>query len=181
MTPPHEDLSRASRVEGIVFDVDGVLTDGTLYYGRDGESLKAFSARDGLGLALLRDLGYRMGAISGRRSPVVEQRLRELGMDHVDMGRMDKGHAVQELADKWGLELEQLAAIGDDLVDWAMLRKVGFSAAPADADPRLLERVDRPLTAAGGRGAVRELAEIVLRARGEWAAIAARFELEERK
>jgi 3-deoxy-D-manno-octulosonate 8-phosphate phosphatase (KDO 8-P phosphatase) len=166
-------------VEAVVFDVDGVLTDGCLHYTAEGETQKVFHARDGMGMAMLRDSGVRMALISGRHSPVIETRVRELGVTWVKFGRMDKARALQELADEWEIPLARIAAIGDDLVDLPMLRRAGFSAAPSDADPRVRAVVDRVMTLPGGRGAVRELAELVLRARGDFARFAARFELEE--
>lgn len=170
---------RAEGVEAVVFDVDGVLTDGTLFYGIDGEALKAFSARDGMGMAMLRDSGIRMAIVSGRRSPVVEARARSLGVSPVEMGRMDKASALEEIARVWKLDCAQIGVVGDDLVDVPMFRRAGFSAAPSDADPRVIEQADLRLEAAGGRGAVREFCEIVLRDRGLWAAMLARFDMEE--
>lgn len=166
------------KIEGVVFDVDGVLTDGTLYYGIEGESMKAFSARDGMGMAMLRESGIRMAIVSGRESPVVEARAKSLGVDPVEMGRMDKAAALTEIARGWGVAPARIAVVGDDLVDIPMFRRAGLSAAPADADPRVRDRADIVLTAAGGRGAVRELCEIVLRRRGLWKGMLRRFELE---
>ena len=170
-----------SDVEAVVFDVDGVLTDGTLHYSAEGETLKVFHARDGMGMAMLRDCGVRMAIVSGRASPVIEARVRELGVGPVKFRRMDKARALSELCEEWELEPRRIAAIGDDLVDIPMLRRAGFSAAPADADARVRAAVDRVMSAPGGRGAVRELAELVLRARGDFDALARRFELEDRR
>lgn len=166
-----------SDIAAVVFDVDGVLTDGSLYYGIEGEQLKVFSARDGMGMAMLRDSGVRMGIVSGRSSPVIEERVRELGIDQIAFRRMDKALALEELATRWKIPVERIACIGDDVVDVPMLRRAGYSACPADADPRVLRVVDRVCESAGGRGAVRELAEAVLRARGDWSVQVERFEL----
>lgn len=166
-------------VDAVVFDVDGVLTDGTLHYTAEGESIKVFHARDGMGMAMLRDSGVRMALISGRSSPMIEARVRELGVSALKFARMDKARALQELSDEWELPVARIAAIGDDLVDLPMLRRVGFSAAPSDADPRVRAVVDRVMQSPGGRGAVREFAELVLRARGDFARFAQRFELGE--
>ncbi len=171
-------LDGPAGVKGVVFDVDGVLTDGMLYFDVHGESLKRFSARDGMGMAMLRDSGFLMAIVSGRNSPVVEKRARDLGVDPVILGRMDKAEALVEIARRWDCSCEELAAVGDDLVDLPMLRRAGFSAAPADADPRVLELVDLKLNHAGGRGAVRELAEVLLRAQGKFASFLERFEAE---
>jgi 3-deoxy-D-manno-octulosonate 8-phosphate phosphatase (KDO 8-P phosphatase) len=170
-------LERAAAVAGIVFDVDGVLTDGSIHFDREGESTKVFSARDGMGMAMLRDAGLKMAIVSGRSSPVVETRARGLDVDPVLLGRMDKADALAEIASRWGVGVEAIAAVGDDLVDIPMLRRAGLSAAPADADDRVREVVDLKLQQPGGRGAVRELCEIVLRAQGRLDEFLERFEV----
>lgn len=165
-------------VDAVVFDVDGCLTDGRLYYGVDGENQKVFHARDGMGMAMLRDSGVRMAVVSGRASPIIEARMRELGVTEFAYRRMDKRRAIEELEERWQLPASRIAALGDDLVDVPMLRAVGFGAAPSDADTRVQAAADRVMTRPGGLGAVRELAELVLRARGDWPKMASRFELE---
>ena len=166
-------------VEGLVLDIDGVLTDASLYYTPDGEVLKVVSARDGMGMAMLRDAGVPMAVISGRSSPSLLARLRELGVSAIEFSRMDKAEALARICDDWGTDVAKVAAMGDDLVDVPMLRRAGWSAAPADADPRVAALADYVCNAGGGRGAVREVCELVLRSRGEWDAIEQRFELGE--
>ena len=168
-----------SDVDAVVFDVDGCLTDGALHYGVDGENTKVFHARDGMGMAMLRDSGIRMAVVSGRASPIIEARLVELGVSVFKYRRMDKRRAIEELVEEWDLPASRMAAIGDDLVDVPMLRAVGFAIAPADADDRVQAVAHRVSSRPGGRGAVRELAELVLRARGDWPTMARRFELED--
>lgn len=168
----------SGRIEAFVLDVDGVLSNGHLYYGEGGELMKSFHVRDGLGLALLRDRGVRCAILSGRHSPVVTARAAELGIEPCLLGRTDKGAALAEIASGWGLPLSKLAAIGDDLVDIPMLRAVGLSFAPADADPRVRAVVDVVCATDGGEGAVRDACEHILRARGDWAHCAARFGLD---
>ena len=163
------------RVEGVVFDVDGVLSDGQLYYGPAGESLKAYHARDGLGLSLLRDAGIRRAIVSGRESPTVARRALDLGIEPCLLGRTDKDRALREICRLWDLEPQQLAAVGDDIIDLPMLRQVGWSFAPADADAVVRSCVHTVTEARGGHGAVREVCEAILRERGEWDAIVARF------
>lgn len=172
-------LERAAAVVGVVFDVDGVLTDGALYFDRDGESTKVFSARDGMGMAMLRDSGLKLAIVSGRPSPVVEARARSLGVAPVFLGRMDKGAALEEIAAGWGVDCSALAAVGDDLVDIPMLKRAGLSAAPADADPRVRDLVDLKLQRGGGHGAVRELCEVILQAQGKLDEFLLRFEVNE--
>lgn len=169
----------AARIEAFVLDVDGVLSNGLLHYGEGGELMKSFHVRDGLGLALLRDRGVRCAILSGRNSPVVAARAAELGIEPCLLGRIDKGTALAEIAGGWGLPLERLAAIGDDLVDLPMLRAVGLSFAPADADPRVRAVADVVCPSDGGQGAVRDACEHILRLRGDWAHCAARFGLDE--
>jgi 3-deoxy-D-manno-octulosonate 8-phosphate phosphatase (KDO 8-P phosphatase) len=140
--------------------------------------LKAFDARDGLGLTLLVEAGVRLGIVSGRESPVVAQRARDLHVDPCLTGRMDKAAALLEIARQWRLEPSALAAIGDDLVDIPMLRLCGFGMCPAGADPRLRARAHHVLRARGGRGAVREACELILKARGDWEQVRRRFQLD---
>jgi 3-deoxy-D-manno-octulosonate 8-phosphate phosphatase (KDO 8-P phosphatase) len=163
------------RIEGVVLDVDGVLSDGQLFYGPTGESLKAYFARDGLGLAWLREVGVRRAIVSGRDSSTVAQRARDLAIEPCLLARVDKAAALSEICELWALQPEQLAAVGDDLVDLPMLRRVGWSFAPADADSIVRACVHTVTHAPGGRGAVREVCEAILRARGEWDAIVARY------
>jgi 3-deoxy-D-manno-octulosonate 8-phosphate phosphatase (KDO 8-P phosphatase) len=165
-------------IEGLVLDIDGVVTDASLYYAAEGEVLKVMSARDGMGMALLREAGVPMAVVSGRASPIIEARLDELGVTAIEFRRMDKAEALQEICRNWNTMPDRMAVIGDDIVDVPMLRRAGFSAAPADADPRVLAVVDHVCEAPGGRGAIREVCEIVLHSRGDWPAIARRFELE---
>jgi 3-deoxy-D-manno-octulosonate 8-phosphate phosphatase (KDO 8-P phosphatase) len=166
-------------IEGLVLDVDGVLTDASLYYAEAAEVMKVVSARDGMGMALLRDAGIPMAVVSGRASPMVTARLEELGVSTIEFRRMDKAAAFGRICEDWGLDPARVAAMGDDIVDVPMLRRAGFAAAPADADPRVRGVADHVCAAAGGRGAVRELCEIILASRGAWAAIEERFELGE--
>jgi 3-deoxy-D-manno-octulosonate 8-phosphate phosphatase (KDO 8-P phosphatase) len=166
-------------IEGLVLDIDGVLTDASLYYADGGEVMKVVSARDGMGMALLRDAGIPMAVVSGRASPLVRARLEELGVSAIEFRRMDKAEAFEKICDDWGLKPAQVAAMGDDIVDVPMLRRAGFAAAPADADRRVLDVADHVCAAPGGRGAVRELCELILASRGGWAEIEERFELGE--
>ncbi len=170
---------RAQKVRGLILDVDGVLTDNRIYYGSEGEVLRAFSVRDGLGLVLLRDAGYRLGIVSGRASSTVRARARELGMDPVLLDRSDKAAALEEVLAAWKLQPEEVAAMGDDILDGSLLAKVGLSMAPSDAREELLARVDFVAPAGGGRGAVREACELLLRAGGHWEEILRRHHLDE--
>jgi 3-deoxy-D-manno-octulosonate 8-phosphate phosphatase (KDO 8-P phosphatase) len=157
---------RAAAVRLLVLDVDGVLTDGRLYFGADGEALKVFDVRDGHGVKLLREAGIEVAILSARRSPIVERRARELGITQVIQGAADKGAGFADLMRALRLPPEQCGYIGDDWPDLAALAQAGFAATVADAAPEV-RRVAHWISAApGGRGAVRQLAEFILRAQG---------------
>jgi 3-deoxy-D-manno-octulosonate 8-phosphate phosphatase (KDO 8-P phosphatase) len=148
----------------LLLDVDGVLTDGRLYYGAEGEALKAFDVKDGHGLVLLRD-HVALGVISGRPGKASQRRLEELRFQHLVFGERDKLAGYARLA-HLGIPDEEVAYMGDDVNDVALLRKVGLSACPADARPEVREAVHLVARAPGGRGAVRELCDLLLRAKG---------------
>lgn len=160
--------ARAAGLAWLLLDVDGVLTDGRLLYGADGEQWKVFDVRDGFGLKLAQRDGLKVGLLSGRESRALEARAQEMGVDALVMGRNDKGAAFGELLSAHGTSAERVAYLGDDLVDLPVLLACGLSFAPADAVPEVRSRVDWVLARPGGRGAAREMVETVLRARGTW-------------
>ncbi len=164
MTP--DVIENARRVRALVLDVDGVLTDGTIYYGSDGEAIKAFHVRDGLGLRLLRLEGIHVAIISARRSLPLLSRLRDLKIEHFFVGREDKLRALDELVQRLELRIDEVAYVGDDLVDLPVMARVGLPIAPADAHDRVRARAAWVTTARAGHGAVREVAEGLLEARG---------------
>ncbi len=157
---------RAKAIKLVVFDVDGVLTDGSLYLGDDGQEYKAFNARDGHGMTMLRHAGIVMGVITGRRSEVVRIRMESLGVDYLYQGQRDKRPAYQALRDASGLADAQIAYVGDDVVDLPVMRQVGLAIAVADAHPLVIEHCHWRTRLAGGRGAVREVCEGLLEAQG---------------
>jgi 3-deoxy-D-manno-octulosonate 8-phosphate phosphatase (KDO 8-P phosphatase) len=160
--------ARCLALEWLLCDVDGVLTDGRVYYGAGGEPLVAFDIKDGLGLKLAQEAGLKVGLLSCRRTSGVEARAAALGLDAVVLGRDDKGAAFAEFLDSRGVAAAGVAYVGDDLLDLPVLARCGLSFAPADAVEEVREAVDRVLTRRGGRGAVRESVEQILRARGAW-------------
>jgi len=164
-----EELARrAQALDWLLFDVDGVLTDGLLLYGADGEQWKTFDVRDGLGLKLAREAGLKIGLLTGRGNAALEARAREIGFDALVQGRHDKDAAFSELLAGHGAVPERVAYMGDDLLDLPVLRRCGLSFAPADAVAEVRQRVHRVVSRPGGRGAVREMCELILRARGHW-------------
>jgi 3-deoxy-D-manno-octulosonate 8-phosphate phosphatase (KDO 8-P phosphatase) len=146
----------------LVLDVDGVLTDGRLYFGARGEALKVFHVRDGHGIVQLRRAGVEVAVISGRRSPMVTVRCRELGMRHVHQGVSDKLRVFRRLCTRLRVAPGACAAVGDDLPDLPLLRAVAMSFAVADAHPQVRRAADRVTRAGGGRGAVREVCDHLL-------------------
>ena len=163
-----EDLrTKLSRVRAVVLDVDGVLTDGSLTFDEDGREWKTFDVKDGLGLVLLRDLGYRIGIISSRTSKVVAARCRELRVPEecVLQGERDKAAALDRLLAIWQLAPYEVVAVGDDVQDLGMLRRAGVSACPADAVRIVKDAAALRLARPGGGGAVRELCDLILEIR----------------
>ena len=152
----------------MIFDVDGVLTDGTLLYGPQGEELKTFSAHDGHGLKMLAESGVACALLSGRRSAAVAKRAAELGIPHVLQGIEDKLPALHELLSKAKLALENTGYMGDELVDLPVLTRCGFACAPREAPEAVRSRVHYVATAPAGRGAVREVCELVMRAQDSY-------------
>jgi len=163
------------KVRLLVLDVDGVLTDGSFLLPPEGDEWKAFHAADGLGLRLLMEAGVPVVLLSGRTSRAVERRARELGLAGVRQGRRDKAAVLYELATQHGVPAAEMAYMGDDLVDLPAMRAVGFSAAPADARPEVRQAASWVAPSAGGRGAVRDLCEHLLRSMGRWEELVKRF------
>jgi 3-deoxy-D-manno-octulosonate 8-phosphate phosphatase (KDO 8-P phosphatase) len=166
---------RCAHIAMLVLDVDGVLTDGRVVYTDQGAEIKAFHVRDGSGLKLWTRLGRQAGIITGRSSLIVERRAQELGIQAVIQGVDDKKAALVRMIAEVGVTLDQVGVIGDDLPDLPMLRACGLAAAVADACAEAKEDADYVTQAAGGRGAVREVIELILRAQGEWQSIVARY------
>ena len=170
-----ENVGRAAKVKLVIFDVDGVLTDGSLHYGPDGEVMKTFNVQDGLGIKLLQEAGILTAIISARRSPQVTARARDLGIEFVHQGGHDKLTPFNDLLAKTGLAAEEVAFIGDDVVDLTILKRVGFAVGVPNGRADVLSRVHHVTDAQGGRGAVRELCEFVLRATGTYDKVMAQF------
>jgi 3-deoxy-D-manno-octulosonate 8-phosphate phosphatase (KDO 8-P phosphatase) len=160
---------RARAVRMIVFDVDGVLTDGSLFYGDHGEEYKAFNSRDGHGIKMLRASGVATGIITGRTSQVVLHRARNLGIAHIFQGAEDKLEAFDKLLLSVNLEPGQIAYMGDDLVDLPVINRCGLAITVPDAPTEVKTRCQVITQASAGRGAAREACELIMRAQGTWA------------
>lgn len=148
----------------VLLDVDGVMTDGRIIYGDDGSEYKSFDAHDGYGIQRAIQLGLKVGMITGRKSPVVERRAKELGVVDLYQNFMDKVSAYEQIKRKYNLRDEECVYVGDDAFDIPLLEKVGISAAPRDAVEEVQRKVDFITKAEGGRGAAREVVDMVLRA-----------------
>ena len=157
---------RLAAVRLLAMDVDGVLTDGTLYYGADGEALKGFHVRDGLGVRLLRDAGVTLAVISARASAPLVRRVQDLKIEHARFGVEHKGEALDRLRLEQGLDRAEVAFVGDDLIDLPAMRCAGLAITVADGHALVKQQADWVTEAAGGRGAVREIADALLAARG---------------
>lgn len=173
---PTQSFSNDARVlaEGIraaIFDVDGVLTDGTLYISEAGETLKAFHALDGHGLKLLAQGGITPIVITGRDSPAVRRRLKDLGVTQAVFGAHDKLAVAEPLLAELGLNWEQVAVMGDDWPDLPLLVRAGFACAPANAHPEVRALADHVTSVRGGEGAARECCDLLLWATGRYEAL----------
>jgi 3-deoxy-D-manno-octulosonate 8-phosphate phosphatase (KDO 8-P phosphatase) len=161
----------------LILDVDGVLTDGRIIMDDNGREIKHFDVRDGHGLKLLMRYGIGVVLLTGRKSAVVEHRARDLGIEEVHQGIWNKVEVSEVILQNRDLRYDQAAFVGDDIVDIPLLRRVGFSVAVADAAEQVKRIVDFVTQKKGGRGAVREICEIILLAQDKWADVAARYEL----
>ncbi len=169
---------RAAGLEWLLFDVDGVLTDGRLYFTRWGEQIKRFHVHDGLGLRLAQRAGLKLGLLSGRRSRPLEARAAELGFDEVILASKDKGAAFDKFLEQHETTPRRVAYIGDDLPDLPVLGRCSLAFAPADAAREVRSIAHVVLERPGGDGAAREMIERILKARGDWEKLIAQFSLE---
>jgi 3-deoxy-D-manno-octulosonate 8-phosphate phosphatase (KDO 8-P phosphatase) len=158
--------AKAQAVKLVIFDVDGVLTDGSLYLGDDGQEYKAFNSRDGHGMKMLQYSGVLIGIITGRTSDVVRIRMENLGVEHVYQGKQEKLPAYEALRDMLGLSDEQVAYVGDDVVDLPIMRRVGLAIAVNDAHPLVREHAHWQTPHDGGCGAGRDVCEMIMEAQG---------------
>jgi len=159
-------LDRARRIKLMIFDVDGVLTDGNLWFGPSGEEIKAFHSFDGQGLKMLAESGVHIALLSGRTSPAVTARAAELGIEHVLHGISEKRHAFEALVGRLGFSHAETANMGDDLVDLPVLTRCGFAATVHEAPEEVRKRVHYVSSAPAGAGAAREVCEFIMRAQG---------------
>ena len=170
-------LARARTVKVLLLDVDGVLTDGGLFYSAQGETLKRFHTLDGHGLKMLHSAGITTAVITGRDSEPLRARLQALGISHARYGIDDKRPAAQAILAELQLDWSQAAAMGDDWPDWPMMQEAALRCAPSNAHHELLVRADFVSRSQGGQGAVREVCDLLLSATGHYPSIAAKYAL----
>ncbi|MFQ5849441.1 MAG: KdsC family phosphatase [Candidatus Binatia bacterium] len=165
---PSKIRGKAQRIKLLLLDVDGVLTDGGIIMDKDGEEIKRFDVRDGHGIRLLIRAGIQVGLLTARSSPVVNHRARDLGIRIVYQKVLNKIEAYQKIKERTGLTDREVAYVGDDLLDLPILRRVGLAIAVRDAWEGVKDKVDYVTGQKGGRGAVREVVEVLLQAQGKW-------------
>lgn len=163
--------TKAKPIKLVIFDVDGVLTDGRIYLSDSGHEFKAFHALDGMGIKMLLKAGLEVGIITARTSELLSKRANELGIQHVYQGQYPKDNAYNELKATLSLDHHEIAYVGDDLPDLALIRKSGFGVAVCNAAPFVLEHADYTTTNLGGQGAVREVVELILQAQDKLNAV----------
>jgi 3-deoxy-D-manno-octulosonate 8-phosphate phosphatase (KDO 8-P phosphatase) len=161
-----EIVKKAQNLKLLILDVDGVLTDGRLFFDDQGKEYKCFHARDGHGIKLLRQTGVEVAVISGRKSNSVSLRMKSLGVEHVYQGHENKIAALAEIMKKTSLKPEQVAHIGDDLLDLPVMTRVGLSIAVSDANDAVKDYADWCTKTAGGQGAVREVCDFIMQSQG---------------
>jgi len=169
------DINKLKRIKLLLLDVDGVLTDGSIIYNDTGAETKVFNVNDGLGIKLLMEAGIEVGIVTGRSSKALYHRCNNLGISLIFDGVHEKTSVLELILEKTGLQAEEIAFVGDDLLDLPLLRRVGLSIAVADAHETIIENVDMTTSAKGGAGAVREVCEAILKAQGFWKKILENF------
>lgn len=163
-----EIINKAKKIKLLVLDVDGVMTDGSIILDNQGNELKSFYVRDGHGIRMLDRAGIKTGIITGRRSKVVDIRAKELGIEDVHQKVHEKSVVFDQLLMKYNIGEENVAFMGDDIVDQVLMKRAGLSAAPADAEEEAKNLADLVMSRAGGRGAVREFTDLILKLSGLW-------------
>jgi 3-deoxy-D-manno-octulosonate 8-phosphate phosphatase (KDO 8-P phosphatase) len=169
-------LNKARQIELVIFDVDGVLTDGRLYYSDNGEELKAFSSQDGAAIKMLIGTGVSVAIITGRQSQLVRRRASELGITHLYQGASDKAVALAVLARETGIDMARMAHVGDDVPDLVLFNRVGMAISVPGAHPEVMARAHYVTQAHAGLGAAREVCHLMMVAQQTWPAALRRFD-----
>ena len=167
--------NKLKKIKLLLLDVDGVLTDGSIIYNDSGEEIKVFNVKDGLGIRLLIEAGIKVCIITGRKSDALQHRCKNLGIDHIFQGVRDKGSLLDLIFKQTEAKSDETAFIGDDLLDLSIMNLVGTPIAVSDAHDSVIKKALIVTTAKGGKGAVREISEAILRAKGLWGKILKRY------
>ena len=168
-------LKKAAQIKLVIFDVDGVLTDSSLFLGDDGQEYKAFNSKDGLGMKMLQSSGVPIGIITARQSNLVKLRMESLGIEHLYQGQKEKLPAFEKLIEKLSLDASEVAYVGDDLVDLPIMIRCGLAIAVADSHERVIEQAHWVTEKGGGRGAAREVCELIMAGQGTLEAAVQKF------
>jgi len=168
MNYSQEIIDKASKIKLLILDIDGVLSDNKLYFGDNGIEYKTFYTRDGHGMVMLQNSGIEIAIITGRESPLIDLRMKNLKVKHVYQGRPDKLPTFMELINKLNLSFEEVAYMGDDILDLPILIRVGLAACPKDADIEVIKRTPLVSKYIGGQGCVREVCELILKSQNLW-------------
>lgn len=163
-----DNTESAKKIKLVIFDIDGVMTDGGLIFGDDGQQYKRFDVKDGQGLRLLQKAGIQIGIISARKSKVVEQRMHELDIEHIYQGQQQKRQAYEALKTKLALGDDEVAFVGDDLPDLSIMLRAGLALTVSNAHTLIKQHADWVAPSKGGHGAVREICEFILRAQNKY-------------
>jgi 3-deoxy-D-manno-octulosonate 8-phosphate phosphatase (KDO 8-P phosphatase) len=172
---PSIPLNKLKRIQLLLLDVDGVLTRGDIIYDDDGRQIKIFNVRDGLGLRLIGEAGIKIGVVTGRISMALKHRCHNLGIKHIFDGIADKAALLNQISNQTGVTVERMAYVGDDLPDIPIMKQVGVSIAVSDACDTVRQNATLVTRSKGGRGAVREICETILKAQGLWEQALERF------
>lgn len=168
MDYPQEIINKAAKIKLLILDIDGVLSDNKLYYGDNGIEYKSFFTRDGHGMVMLQKSGIEIGIITGRQSPLIDKRMKDLKVKHVYQGKPDKLPTFLSLVKKLELSFDEIAYMGDDILDLPILTRVGLAACPKDADIEVINRTPLVSNFIGGQGCVREVCELILKSQNLW-------------
>lgn len=159
---------KLQKIRGVIFDVDGVLTDGKIVHSNNGDELKQFNVQDGLGITMLKMAGIKTGIITGRKGVIIEKRAEELKIDFLSMGHFSKLEPLQDFMEKYGLDADQIAYMGDDILDLPILSRVGFALGPSNIKEEVKPFVDFVTAKKGGDGAVREFSDLLLKSQNHF-------------
>ncbi len=172
-----EIIERAEKITTLIVDVDGVLSDGSIIYAAHGDELKCFDVQDGAGLVFWNRVGLKAAIVTGRRSNLVKRRAKEMRVDYLEMGALNKLPAYEKIVRKWKLKDEEICAIGDDLMELPILRRVGLAVAVPNAVGEVKRQAHCVTERPGGRGAVRELIDALLKINGRWDEIMRKYQI----